>query len=301
MSWYNEVSKTPNSQIDWDAVKQQSDALSKPEANRVVAKVPKFTAVKEGQQHPMGKNGQFKLFHEHMWPKGFTPQRRDSVSNVLSGFVNDEVGTDHSAHLQNKVVETVARSTVPEQTLSDMAQHGSFSVSEDTSEGEFDSETVEARINPNVLGHPSEFNRDGSGTVASQMTMHELGHMNDYLSDPDDFWNQNNKLSWYSGSGGLLASPALEGRAEGFRLATTRITRGMRRGNDSRLNPTAGYSTEGFDDPVAQKVFNLNRVKSFRHASGLDPLPQVSEKPAETMPAEQPILPGMKKYMKPSK
>lgn len=297
MSWYNEVSRVPKKQIDWDAVKQQSDALDNSDVNRVVANVPKFTAVKEGQQHPVGKNGQMKLFHEHVWPKGYTPARLAGVVDATAGFVQDDVGTNHSGHLQNKIVETMARSTVPTDTLKTLAEYGSITVSNDTHEGEFDADDTSIRINPRVLGKTHQFQPDPSGTVASQITMHELGHMNDYLSDYDDFWKNSNRQSWYSGSGGLMASPALEGRAEGFKMATTRITRGMKRSNEARLGPTAGYTATDFKDTEAQGVFNLNRVKSFRHASGKDPFPHITETPASTEAATPTPLPGMKKFL----
>jgi hypothetical protein len=299
MSWYSQISRTPRKQIDWEAVKQQSLELNATDGRNIdaiVAHVPKYTAVKEGQQHPVGKHGQLKLFHEHVWPKGYTPQRLNEVSEATAGFVNDDVGTDHSAHLQNKIVETMARSTVPTETLKDLASLGSINVSHDTTEGEFDADDVAIHINPRVLGSVNDFHHDGSGTTASQITMHELGHMNDYLSDYDDFHKNNDNRSWYSGSGGLLASPALEGRAEGFRLATTRVTRGMRRHNDALMNPTARYSSMGFSGP-ARGIFNLNRLKSFRHASGMDPLPHVTETPATAETLEQPTLPGMEKYL----
>jgi hypothetical protein len=298
MSWYSEVSNTPRSQIDWDAVKQQSEALNNSDINRVVSHVPKYTAVKEGQQHPVGKNGQMKLFHEHVWPKGYTPQRLKDVVNATAGFVQDDVGTDHSAHLQNKIVETMARSTVPTDTLKDLADYGTITVSRDTAEGEFDSENTEIRINPNTLGKDkNKLNPDPTGTLSSQMTMHELGHLHDYLTSSDDFHKNDGRQSWYSGSGGLMASPALEGRAEGFRMATNRITRGMKRGNEARLGPTAGYTPAEFKETGAREVFNLNRIKSFRHASGQDPLPRITETPATTETLEQPTLPSMEKYL----
>lgn len=301
MSWYSEVSRTPRRQIDWDAVKSQSAELNNSTSRNldtVVAHVPKYTPVKEGQQHPVGKHGQYKLFHEHVWPKGYTPDRLNAVVNATSGFVDDTIGTDHSAHLQNKITETMARSTVPVDTLKTFADFGAIEITDDTHEGEFDPDTTEVRINPNVLGKQGSIHPDPSGTVASQMTMHELGHMNDYLSNSDEFWKNNDKRSWYSGSGGLLASPALEGRAEGFRLATNRITRGMRRHNEAVMGPAAKYSSSGFTGPE-RGVFELNRVKSFRHASGQDPYPS-KVAITETSSAIQPTLPGMEKYMKPS-
>ena len=299
MSWYSQISNTPRNQIDWDAVKQQSAELNGNSArsiDAIVAHVPKYTAVKEGQQHPVGKHGQLKLFHEHVWPKGYTPDRLNAVSEATAGFVNDSIGSDHSAHLQNKIVETMARSTVPTDTLRALADQGTIDITDETSEGEFDPDTSEVRINPRVLGSKGTFHPDASGTVASQMTMHELGHLHDYASDYDDFWKNNDNRSWYSGSGGLLASPALEGRAEGFRLATTRVTRGMRRYNEAIMGPTAKYSSSGFSGP-ARGVFNLNRLKSFRHASGLDPLPRITETPATAETLEQPTLPSMEKYL----
>lgn len=285
-------------QIDWEEVRRRSSELGrKSEMNTRVANVPKYTAVKEGQQYPMGKRGQYKLFHEHVWPKGFTPQRRDEVSSATAGFINDEVGTDHSAHLQNKISESLFRSTIPSETLKALAEYGSINISEDTAHGEFDADTSEVRINPNVLGQPHDFRKDGSGTVASQITIHELGHLNDFLSDYDKFWKNSDNRSWYSsdprGHGGDLASPALEGRAEGFRLANNRITRGMKRKNSYIGSPTAGYESKGFKDPISQSVFKNNRLKTFREQSGLSSLPVKETSKKTQKPAEQLRLPGI--------
>lgn len=294
MSWYSYFSRTPKNQIDWEAIRTQSAELeNNSDLDRRVAHVPKITPVKEGQQYPVGKHGQLKLFHEHVWPNGFTPQRLNEVSEATRGFVTDEVGNAHSGHLQNKIVETMARSTVPVDTLRALADNGSIAVSYETGAGEFDAEDTSIRISPSVLGKYTDFDRDGSGTVASQITMHELGHMNDYLSDYDDFYKNDEKRAHYKGD---FPSPALEGRAEGFRLATTRITRGMRRGNESRLGPTAKYEGSNFDAP-SRAVFNLNRLKSFRHASGLDALPRITETPHAEEHHEETPLPGMEKYL----
>lgn len=295
-SLYNQISRVRKNQIDWDAVKQQSRDLDNPSLDRVASNVPKYTEVKRGQAHPVGKGGQLKLFHEHVWPKGYTPERMKSVVDATSGFVNDNVGTDHSYHLANKITETMARSTVPAENLNLFAEHATASVDTDPDFGQFDHANMEIAINPKVLGKAKNrtLDQDSSGTVASQITMHELGHLNDYLHEPEDYSQNSWKESWYNDNGGMMASPALEGRAEGFRLATTRITRGMRRGNDARLNPTAKYVAKGFEDPVAQTSFTLNRLKSFRHASGLDPYPSTTEPTKE--PYKKTQLPGMEGF-----
>lgn len=295
MSRFRDFSRVPGGQIDWDAVKQQSQALNDFEMNVRRANVPKITLVKEGQQHPVGKHGQLKLFHEHVWPKGYTPDRLKAVSEATAGFVNDSVGTDHSAHLQNKIVDTMARSTVPTDTLRALAEEGSIDITDDMTSGEFDPHTSEVRINPDVLGKPEDLYPDSSGTVASQLTLHELGHLYDYASDFDDFWKNHENTAWYSGSGGFLASPALEGRAEGFRLATTRVTRGMRRHNSAIMGPVARYNSAEFSEP-SRTIFNLNRLKSFRHASGLDPYPRITET-SQTEEQNHPVLPGMEPYV----
>lgn len=297
MSWLDDTSRTPRSQIDWDAVKQQSRELNSGH-DRVVSNVPKYTAVKEGQQHPVGKNGQLRLFHEHVWPKGYTPQRMQEVADVTAGMVNDDVGTNHSAHLQNKIVETMARSTVPVDTLRDMAHLSSIEISDGTGAGgSFNPDESLVTIDIDNLGKKNSFKSDPSGTVASQATMHELGHLHDYMSDSEDFYRKMDKNEWYTGSGGHMASPALEGRAEGFRLATTRITRGMRRTNEALMSPTSKYSVSGFRGPQARSAFEVNRLKSFRHASGQTSLPYITETPATAETLEQPTLPGMEKYL----
>jgi len=296
-SLYNQVSRVRKNQIDWDAVRQQSQELNDSSMDRVVANVPKYTEVKKGQKYPVGKGGQLKMFHEHVWPKGYTPERMRGVVDATSGFISDNVGTDHSAHLANKVSETMARSTIPVDMLRTMTENASVSLDDDTDFGQFDHHAMEVGINPRVLGKTknNKIWEDTSGTVASQITMHELGHLNDYLHEPDDFQQNDYNRSWYNADdGGLMASPALEGRAEGFRLATNRITRGMRRGNDARLNPSAGYRPEGFDEAGDQKRFSMNRILSFRHASGLDPYPRRVDK--DKAPYDKTQLPGMEGF-----
>lgn len=296
MSWYSEVTNAPRSQIDWDAVRTQSRELNtNRDLNTVVSHVPKITPVKEGQQHPVGKHGQLKLFHEHVWPKGYTPQRMNEVVDATAGFVQTDLTSNHAAHLQNKIVQTMARSTVPAETLKILADRASLNVTKDSDEGEYDADAMEIRINPKVLGTATSIDRDGSGTVASQMTMHELGHLHDHLSDYNDFWKNNDRRDWYKNHQ-IMASPALEGRAEGFRLATNRITRGMRRWNQSILGPTAEYRSAGFSGP-ARGSFDINRLKSFRHASGQTPLPYITETPKIEKAPEKTPLPGMERFL----
>ncbi len=297
MSWLDETPKVPRRQIDWDAVREQSQALENGK-DRIVANVPKYTTVKEGQQHPVGKHGQLKLFHEHVWPKGYTPQRLQQVIDEVGMSIGDDLGTDHSSHVQRKVEDTLARSTVPIETIRDILHVSPMEISEGTGAGgEFDPDDERISVDASTLGKPGDFLSDISGTVTSQTVMHEMGHAHDYMSDPTDFYRQMDSNEWYSAHGGHMASPVLEGRAEGFRLATNRITRGMKRKNEAMMSPTAKYVSSGFKSGQPRSLFQVNRLKAFRHASGQAPLPYITETPATGEPATQLPLPGMEKYL----
>lgn len=293
MSRFRDFSKVPGGQIDWDAIKQESRALSDNEMDVRRANVPKITPVKEGQQHPVGKHGQLKLFHEHVWPKGYTPERMNQVADVTNDWIYDTIASDHSGHFKNKVMSSIARSTIPIQDIQSMSEYGHMALTENTDLGEFDMDDSLVMLNPNTaLGGRRSISKDPSGTMASQVTIHELGHLDDYMRDPDDFYKQEENRTPYSGD---FPSPGLEGRAEGYRLAHNRVTRGMQRFNRAIMRPTARYDVKGFQG-TSRKVFELNRLKSFRFASGLDPYPRITETP---QPEERthPVLPGMEPYV----
>lgn len=296
MSRFRDFSKVPGGQIDWDAVKQESRALNSIEMNVRRANVPKITLVKEGQQHPVGKHGQLKLFHEHVWPKGFTPQRLADVRDSRIGYVHDYVDTPHSNRVRNIVTDAIARSTIPSDDIDSMGYYGDITLTDEVDAGEFDPEEVEIRLNPNAIADKQNTKRlqDPSNVVANQTTIHELGHMDDYLSDFDDFEKNHNRGAFYIETGGHV-SPALEGRAEGYKLAHTRVTRSMERRNYNLGSPSMTYKPMGFSG-VDRKVFELNRLKSFRHASGLDPYPRITETP-QSEERTHPVLPGMEPYV----
>ena len=54
---------------------------------------------------------------------------------------------------------------------------------------------------------------------------------------------------------------------------------------------------QNYFDAPSRAVFNLNRLKSFRHASGLDALPRITETPHAEEHHEETPLPGMEKYL----
>lgn len=283
-------------QIDWEEVRRQSSELGrKSEMNTRVANVPKYTAVKEGQQYPMGKRGQYKLFHEHVWPKGFTPQRRDEVAAALQGNVEmdpslSDKQQDRYSQMYAHVYDSLARSTIPAEDIKTYSDNANIIIDPQIpGVGEFDSDLSEVRVNPKTLR-----SNDPSGVVASQSVVHELGHLHDFLSDEEKFFkNDRSRGPYKQGNDFAYPSPALEGRAEGFRLAHTRITRGMKRKNKILGKPLAGYEDKNFKDQVDRSNFLNNRLKTFREQSGLPSLPVKETSKKAQKSSEQLRLPGI--------
>ena len=241
------------------------------------AHVPKYTLVKEGQKYPEGRNGQLKLFHEHVWPKGFTPERSNAIRGLQ--LTINTPGTDQ--HLPNKAINSVARaivennlarSTVPIKDLENVSTSArntpiSFDVRNSTEFSSFapSFNTIDFNINSNRTD--ADQNKD---------MFHELGHAVDYANDPARMIKEGKpNLDHMYGKDGRLSLPISEGRAEGYSEAHARITRGQKRtGGDIS---TLGYSPDGWFFPTTGEEFSTARAETFQKATGHHYEPPVEE------------------------
>jgi hypothetical protein len=263
------------------ARKGTKDALGTPlppEETIPVSNVPKITPVKEGQQHPVGKHGQYKLFHEHVWPKGYTPDRLKQVSDAqfqvsAGGFhdinTNNDASRDRDRAINNKigsalVNDHIARSTIPIDDVKHLAKNVSFWLGQDkpypeTNSFSLSGQTVNMALKSN----------DTAGDIQA-VTTHELGHAMDYLKDPSGMWNRvseskKDPLS-YRYAGGGEAEPISEGNAEGYRLAHARVTRGQKRTGGDWTK--WGYSAKGWVFPEMGSRYLAARNTTFKQATG---------------------------------
>ena len=281
-----------------------------------VAKVRKMTPVKEGQEPQVAKGGHYRLWNEHVWPKGYTPERLREVENATkiyavkgdSGVIpykeydtppasrSEQLHRDaHAAqsrdtYARNYLNRHLARSTMPIEHLKQI-QRGGFdefgipeyrrlgvTVSPHTSAG-----TRGGRYFPHehdiVLGtHPHNTQVDEQRSV-----VHELGHAYDSASNLDEVYGDASSIKFdpsslrYGPAG--VAHPRLEGFAEGYSLGHSRITRAGRRvGGTTAL---VGYVPQGWADPDAGQTFRETRDRAYNEAMG-------EQKPANTSTTSNP-------------
>lgn len=246
--------------------------------NTQKAHVPKYTEVKEGQEHPVGKHGQLKLFHEHVWPKGYTPQRlkevRENAPLFMAVDADDELPSMDQINLDeqmnNEYIDHVARSTIPIDHLKKMqdegiiGSYGAIPGKDYRTSGSFNAAEREFRVTSNSEYPPDRrLFRNIFGTRKSEEAstlVHEMGHAYDFASNPIGFL-VGNRRSNYLGS---QASPSREGFAEGYRRRYSRATRAMKRNEISESK--SGYKEKGWMDPMdpmARTVFKKTRRAAF--------------------------------------
>ena len=187
-----------------------------------VAHAEKFTEVKEGQQHPVGKGGQLKLFHEHVWPKGYTPKRIEAINNMhfdvtgspdfhpeyvremsdpASGMRNFMLLQDKMIPAGDKiakslVTEGLARSTAPISDLKKLHRpNGQLQVSVFKSDDNPSYVPVNHEIKlsiPDEEPYHSGMSQTGPTATNIQTTlMHEVGHALDFAQNPVQFLGEN--------------------------------------------------------------------------------------------------------------
>jgi hypothetical protein len=259
------------------ARKGTKDALGKvipPDYTIPVAKVPKITPVKEGQEHPVGKHGQYKLFHEHVWPKGYTPERlkqvNDAQFNVTATGFYPSTG-DNSRAINNKigtsiVNDNIARSTIPIDEVKTLADNTSFYIGKNTPYPTMNSYSPSGQVINMAL------NEDTTAGDIQGIATHELGHALDYATEPQNMVEasreerDNPELFTYQTD--YMTHPVVEGIAEGYRLAHSRVTRGQKRNNTDWTS--YGYDARNWKDPAQGLRFLNKRNETFKKATGKD-------------------------------
>lgn len=232
-----------------------------------VAHVPKFTPVKEGQEHPVGKNGQLKLFHEHVWPKGYTPERLAEVRKAAPTIATstDLQGMSHP-EATAMVIDHLARSTSPVEDIQKVNDKNLvISVMGELASGNRGGFVTGKGIK--MLGTPavSEGYDDPHNARRVQQAntlLHEMGHAVDWIDNPDSLVNEPRTAEYINKSTKL--KPISEGRAEGYRVAHVRSTRAMRR---ARKN-FPGYINTGFPNAFARARFENARQETLNKELG---------------------------------
>lgn len=242
------------------------------------ANVPKFTAVKEGQEHPMGKNGQYKLFHEHQWPKGYTPERLAEVRENLPTVVNRGNSQYAPGEATAKIADHLARSTMPIEDIKALKESnmgfavgtnlpkgtaGAFTPLKNPGEGLYPGVNLpkKAMLKPEVAEEKPELVKKLSDVVkvnTGNAVVHETGHAMDFLGNPDRF-NREQPSSYDNEGTTISARPRNEGRAEGYRRAHHRATRAMRRSKAASV----GYESTGFSNIAARMMYRAERQAAY--------------------------------------
>lgn len=318
MAFFTDNFRTPK-QIDWETFNTQKNAFETddPEfSGTIKARVPKFSDVKPGQQHPVGKRGQGKLFHEHVWPKGFTPQRRDEINAVMpylhshteeSG--NDPVWGTQSPQREHAFVrDTIARSTMDADEVRALSDYNNMEIHTGVGlpkgiAGEYypggespisDDEDAGAILLKNQKQNFDTYN----GALTGKTLIHEIGHAIDEMNDPHEFDRNRDENAMYRGQNQFL--PAAEGRAMGYQLAKFRTTRKQTRALQATSKELQGYQPEHITDSKysdnrvpARETFKSNRIKAFRLARGEKPYPEKAPMGKKEPKYDQPQLPGM--------
>ena len=186
---------------------------------------------------------------EDRWPHGYSPERRDAVReaiptknvSVTSKFwqgdifpAQREVGdsvTNQRVATRNALVDVIARSTIP---IEDLARNTpKFKVGVFGSAGQMRSkyDTVAQRpVQGEIRLNPYHLSRES----AEHTVIHELGHHNDFESDPEKFRRTAKAELTRSGS------PSLEGAAEGY-AARHHVTRRNEEPADYARTAASGY------------------------------------------------------------
>ena len=249
----------------------------------VQAHVPKYTAVKEGQQHPVGKNNQLKLFHEHVWPHGYTPERLAEVRNAMPPIVNVGKSGYAQGEATRRITDHVARSTIPIKDLDSMDKGNlNFRVGTILPPG-----TMGAFVNkgtnpakglaPGVnLAKKPQLKPDAEETMPTvhgylktregHTIVHEMGHAVDFAENPTRFESEprTDYTSPLDGTN-LTVRARNEGRAEGYRRVHHKATRAMRR---SVKTTVLGYEPSGFTNITSRMMYRAEREGAFNTKQG---------------------------------
>lgn len=318
MAFFTDNFRTPK-QIDWEEFGKQKNAFETddPEfSGSIQARVPKFTDVKPGQQHPVGKRGQGKLFHEHVWPKGFTPERRTEIGEAMpylrshtEDSENDPVWGAQSPQREKAFVyDTIARSTIDADELRAMTDYNNMEIHTGVNlpkgtAGEYHPEGESPIYDGDgsgaiLLKNPKQNFDTYGGALTGKTLIHEIGHAVDEMNEPMEFDRNRDQNALYRGQNQFL--PASEGRAMGYQLAKFRATRSQARTMRQSEQNLQGYQPEHISDSKysdnrvpAGESFKSNRIKAFRVARGEKPYPEKVPMGKKETQYKQPELPGM--------
>lgn len=270
------------------------------------AKAHKVTPVKEGREYPVGRHGQLKLFYEHVWPKGYSPQRLAEVKNLDIDIVPSrdlaeglpKVGEHNVEKVATRLAESyvhenLAKSTAPIEDLKKLKSDIPFTDLSGTERRTlrpsiYVTEVSEGKAAPSFSPYRNRVNfaieKDtATGADVQRSLMHEVGHAVDFATNPNQFIGEmkdlkENPVEYIYGNRPI--PPMAEGRAEGYTAAHSRVTRRDRRigGNTSSW----GYRSEGWFFPEMQETFSKSRSDVFHAATGR-PFPSPKEEsPAPT-------------------
>lgn len=280
-----------------------------------VARAAKYTPVKEGQQYPTGRGGQLKAFHEHVWPKGFSPERRREVGDVqldvrggadltsnrgtrnkldlVMGTASRAEGQTPDKLARAHVEETLARSTVPVEHLKKLKKT-KFNVREVNG-----TDNPMSSFNPMSNSVSLNIKPQDSGADVSRQLIHEVGHAVDYTDDQIGMLRRIVEMNrpgadygpMVPTSGNKGSHPVIEGVAEGYAAAHTRISNTQKKtgGDTSRY----GYSVLNWKFPNLGAQFLTARSFTYAKETGQPYNEPRVEAPKQRKRADQPRLPGM--------
>jgi len=269
--------------------------------NIPVAKVRKYTPVKEGQQHPVAKGGHLRLFHEHVWPKGYTPERMRQINDlqfgisgaprlIQSGYFDPPKETTDK--LARAVVnKNLAKSTVPIEDLRALEKGGALKdapLQIDVVPSDIMGEGTVGKYN--AIRHSITFPLSDTQTAVDEQRalLHEVGHAVDASKNAKRMFTEMAEIKddpISSIYGNRPAPPVSEGVAEGYSLGHSRLTRSNKRvGGDISMY---GYSPSGWFFPDAGQKFKKTRRDTFNAARGIVP---EAPKPTPSKQIEQPGL-----------
>jgi hypothetical protein len=186
-----------------------------------VAHAEKFTEVKEGQQHPVGRGGQLKLFHEHVWPKGYNPKRIEAINNMYfdvngspnlhpeyvrdmsnpasdirtSMLLHDKIIPASDKIAKSLVTEGLARSTAPISDLKKLHRpNGQLQVSVSKGDGNPSYVPINHEVKLTIPDEePSHIAMSQTGPTSTNIQttlLHEVGHALDANQNPLKFHSE---------------------------------------------------------------------------------------------------------------
>jgi hypothetical protein len=186
-----------------------------------VAHAEKFTEVKEGQQHPVGRGGQLKLFHEHVWPKGYNPKRIEAINNMYfdvngspnlhpeyvrdmsnpasdirtSMLLHDKIIPASDKIAKSLVTEGLARSTAPISDLKKLHRpNGQLQVSVSKGDGNPSYVPINHEVNLTIpdeeTSHIAMSQTGPTSTNIQTTLLHEVGHALDANQNPLKFHSE---------------------------------------------------------------------------------------------------------------